>query len=276
MPQPRLDDATSGPAPSWDRALVTGASAGIGEAFARRLADAGSDLVLVARRTDRLEALAAAFSGGANPVTVEVLTADLGNRHDVDQVADRLGDRTNPIDLLINNAGFGSVGDFIDQDPERESAMIDVNIGALHRLAHAAGSAMADRGGGGILNVSSIAGFTPSPKSATYGATKAFVTNFSEALAVELGPQGVVVSCLCPGLTRTEFQDNAEYSASAMPRFLWQTADDVAAAGLDGLAAGRVRVVPGVHNRVVYGLARLTPGSVVRRVAKTLASVNGK
>lgn len=261
---------------TWQRALVTGASAGIGEAFARLLADEGADLVLVARRTERLEALADELTARPDPIHVEIMTADLGDRADVDRVVARLLDPTKPIDLLVNNAGFGTVGDFLDQDPDREAAMIEVNIAALHRLAHAAGTAMADRGGGGILNVSSIAGFTPSPKSATYGATKAFVTSFSEALAVELGPRNVVVSCLCPGLTRTEFHDRANYRPSALPQLFWQSAEEVAEAGLAGLAAGRVRVVPGVHNRVATGLARATPGGVVRRVANVLAKVNGK
>ncbi len=263
-------------APRWNRALVTGASSGIGAAFARLLADRGTDLVLVARRADRLQALADEFQSGATSVEVEVLSADLGDRLDLDRVVTRLQDRLEPIDLVINNAGFGTVGDFLDQDPGREAAMIDVNIGTVHRLAHAAGTAMADRGGGGILNVSSIAGFTPSPRSATYGATKAFVTSFSEALAVELGPQGVVVSCLCPGLTRTEFQEKARYRPGALPGFLWQSPDVVASAGLAGLEAGRVRVVPGLHNRIAVGLARVTPDAVVRRVASALAKANGK
>ncbi len=266
----------SEPTQPWERALVTGASAGIGEAFAGLLADEGTDLVLVARRTDRLQALADELTARPDPVRVEILTGDLSDRADVDRVVARLQDPMKPIDLLVNNAGFGTVGDFLDQDPGRESAMIEVNIGAVHRLAHAAGTAMADRGGGGILNVSSIAGFSPSPKSATYGATKAFVTSFSEALAVELGPQNVVVSCLCPGLTRTEFQEKARHRPSALPGFFWQSAEEVAAAGLAGIAAGRVRVVPGLHNRVATRLARATPGVVVRRVAKALAKVNGK
>lgn len=268
--------ARSGPARHWERALITGASAGIGEAFARLLADDRTNLVLVARRTDRLQELADELTARPDPVRVEVLTADLSDRGDLDRVVARLEDPSKPIDLLVNNAGFGTVGDFLDQDLDRETAMIQVNIGAVHRLAHAAGTAMADRGGGGILNVSSIAGFTPSPKSATYGATKAFVNSFSEALAVELGPQNVVVSCLCPGLTRTEFQRKAQYRPSALPELFWQSAEEVAAAGLAGIAAGRVRVVPGLHNRAATGLARATPGGLVRRVAKALAKANGK
>ncbi len=272
---PDVGDADT---PTWKRALVTGASSGIGEAFARRLAAQGTDLVLVARRTDRLQTLSTALSGGPASVAVdvEVLTADLSEPDDLDRVVARLEDRSKPIDLLVNNAGFGTVGDFLDQDPEHESTMIDVNIGAVHRLAHAAGTAMADRGGGAILNVSSIAGFTPSPKSATYGATKAFVTSFSEALAVELGPQGVAVSCVCPGLTRTEFQEKADYQPSALPGLFWQSADQVAAEGLAGLAAGRTQVITGLHNRVAIAAARVTPRGVVRLAAKALARINGK
>ena len=154
--------------------------------------------------------------------------------------------------------------------------MIDVNVKAVVRLAHAAAQAMVDGGGGGIVNVSSIAGFTPSPKSATYGASKAFVTSFSEALAVELAPHGVAVTCLCPGLTRTEFQETARYRAAAMPRFLWQHADEVAAAGLAGIEAKRVRVIPGLHNRAAITASRLVPGRLLRPVTRVLARLNGK
>lgn len=268
--------AAAQPSRRWERALITGASAGIGEAFARRLVTEGTDLVVVARRTERLEALATELSVVAEAVKVEVLTADLADRNDLSRVVARLEAWSEPIDLLINNAGFGTVGDFVDQDPDTETAMIDVNVRAVHRLAHAAGTAMADRGGGGILNVSSTAGFAPSPKSATYGATKAFVTSFSEALAVELGPQGVVVSCLCPGLTRTEFQEKADYRPGALPKFFWQTADEVAASGLDAIAAKRTRVIPGLHNRVAVGLAKAAPAGLVRRAAAILARANGK
>ncbi|MDH3293403.1 MAG: SDR family oxidoreductase [Acidimicrobiia bacterium] len=263
----------------WHRALITGASSGIGQAFARRLAADGTDLVIVARREDRLRQLADELSSVESTVSgveVEILVADLGNRSDVGLIVDRLADNSRPVDLLVNNAGFGTVGDFIDQDVDVESMMIDVNVTALNRLAHAAGSSMATRGRGGILNVSSIAGFSPSPKSATYGATKAFVTSFSEALSIELGPQGVVVSCLCPGLTRTEFQEKADYRPSAMPQAFWQSAEEVAEAGLAGIEAGTAVIVPGAHNKMARILAQAVPKGIVRRVAKRLAEANGK
>ena len=271
-------DQVTGAAPRrWKRALITGASSGIGEAFARQLANAGTNLVLVARRADRLESLSQELADKAGGgVDVEVLVADLSEREGLGRVVERLADHGTPIDLLINNAGFGTVGDFIEQDADGESMMIDVNVTALNRLAHAAGTAMASRGQGGILNVSSIAGFTPSPKSATYGATKAFVTSFSQALNMELGPQGVVVSCLCPGLTKTEFQEKANYDPSALPKSMWQSAEQVAAAGLAGIEAGTIVIVPGAHNKAARALTRIMPGGLVRRVTKRLASANGK
>ncbi|MGB5760022.1 MAG: SDR family oxidoreductase, partial [Acidimicrobiales bacterium] len=217
----------------WNRALITGASSGIGKAFARLLAAQGTDLVVVARDEARLTALATELEQG-DGVTVEVLVADLADRSQLETVAERLQSTTSPIDLLINNAGFGFTGDFIDLDPDRETSVVDVNVSAMHRLAHAAGTAMSARQRGGIINVSSVAGFGPSPKAATYAATKAFVTSFSEALHMELGPFGVVVSCLCPGLTRTEFQQRANSPTAAVPAAFWQSADVVAAAGLRG------------------------------------------
>lgn len=238
----------------WDRALVTGASSGIGLAFAEQLAAAGTDLVIVARNEARLDELAARL-----PVEVEVLAADLADRTQLGRVEDRLRADEAPVDLLVNNAGFGQVGDFIDLPVDGETAVVEVNITALHRLAHAAGAAMAARGSGGILNVSSIAGYFPTPGSATYGATKAFVTSLSEALHEELGPQGVVVTCVCPGLTRTEFHERAEMDTAAYPAALWQTAETVAAAGLEGIAAGKVNVVPGAHNKVFRGAIKAAP-----------------
>lgn len=254
----------------WHRALVTGASSGIGDAFARLLAAQGTNLVVVARNADRLASLAEELrrgTDGRDGVDVEVLPADLADRDQLQAVADRLLAEDNPIDLLINNAGFGFTGDFIDLDPEVEVSVVDVNVSAMQRLAHAAGSAMSGRGRGGILNVSSIAGFGPSPKSATYAASKAFVTSFSEAIHMELGPHGVVVTCLCPGLTRTEFQERANYDAGGIPAALWQEADTVAEAGLQGLAAGKAVVVPGGQNKLFRAVLKVTPSAVVRKLA---------
>jgi short-subunit dehydrogenase len=251
---------------------VTGASSGIGLAMARQLAGRGTDLVVVARDRDRLEALADELSDPARmatPVEVEVLVADLADREALDRVADRLA-ADPPVDLLVNNAGFGNTGDFIDLDRDRETAVVEVNIVALHRLAHAAATVMAPRGRGGILNVSSIAGYLPAPGSATYAATKAFVTSFSEALAAEVSDRGVRVTALCPGLTRTEFHQRASYDASGFPDFTFQTADDVAIAGLDGVDRGRIAVIPGTHNRAVVAGARLIPGRLLARLARRL------
>lgn len=247
----------------WRRALVTGASSGIGLAMAELLAARGTDLVVAARDADRLERLAAKLGGR---VDVEVLVADLGDRAQLATVVERVGSTASPIDLLVNNAGFGFSGDFIDLDADGETAVVDVNIVALHRLAHAAGTAMSARGTGGILNVSSIAGYGPVPRAATYAATKAFVTSFSEALHAELGPQGVTVSCLCPGLTRTEFQQRAGSDTGRTPDFMWQSAEAVAKAGLDGLDKGRTVVVPGAHNKILSAGIRVAPIGLIDQI----------
>ncbi len=253
----------------WNRALVTGASSGIGWAFARLLAKKGTDLVIVARDEERLRSLAAELGPESDrPVDVEVLVADLSDRAELAVVEDRLGSASQPIDLLINNAGFGFSGQFVALELDRETAVVEVNIVALHRLAHAAGTAMACQGRGGILNISSVAGFGPAPGAATYAATKAFVTSFSEALHAELGPQGVTVSCLCPGLTHTEFQQRAGSSTDHTPAFLWQSAEAVAEAGLAGLERGRAVVVPGAHNKILTAGIKVAPLGLIDRIRR--------
>jgi uncharacterized protein len=256
----KLNRMTSG---SWKRALVTGASSGIGEAIARQLAANGTELVLVARDTERLKRLADSV-----PVPCQVLTADLDDPIQLLTVEHRLAAQTDPIDLLVNNAGFGFVGNFNDLDLDRECSVVNVNITAVMRLAHAAGSAMKQRRSGGILNVSSLAGFIPAPNSATYAATKAFVTSFSQALHEELKSHGVHVSALCPGYTRTEFQQraNATEESNRVPSFLWQSADEVARAGLVGIAKNQAVVVPGKQNKALSGLTSALPRGVTRRI----------
>lgn len=251
----------------WNRALITGASSGIGKAIAEQLAASGTRLVVVARDEARLRELAARVD-----VEVEVLAADLGDREALDRIAQRLGQADKPIDLLVNNAGFGLTGPFHELDIDRETSVVDVNITALHRLSHAAARAMIERGGGGgILNVSSIAASAPAPNSATYVATKAFVSSFSEALHTELSAHHIHVTALCPGFTRTEFQERAEFDASSIPKALWQSADEVAAAGLKGVDLNRANVVPGGMNKVGAGLLNALPGSIRRRVVPKLA-----
>ena len=245
----------------WNRALVTGASSGIGRAIATRLADAGTELVVVARNADRLDALADDL-----PVEVEVLAADLGDPAAVADVATRLRADDAPIDLLVNNAGLGFAGPTLDVADEDDELTVAVNVVALHRLCRAAATTMVDRGDGAILNVSSIAGDMPGPQSATYNATKAFVTSFSEALHVQLKPLGVTVTALCPGLTSTEFQERAGVGDLNAPGFTWQSADEVARTGLEATAKGKAVVVSGGVNQLASGFLRALPRGVTREI----------
>jgi uncharacterized protein len=256
--------------PRWNRALVTGASSGIGLEIARQLAAEGTQLVIVARDETRLKSLAAEVA-----VICEVLVADLSDPVQLATVEARVSSDNNPIDLLVNNAGFGFVGQFDEMDRDKETSVIDVNITALLRLTHAAAGAMRGRvGKRGILNVSSVAGFIPSPTAATYSATKAFVTSFSQAIHEEMKPHGVAVTALCPGYTRTEFQDraNAGESVNKVPERMWQLTEPVATAGLDGVFANKPIAIPGTHNKAAAGLISALPKGAVRR----LVSVGSK
>lgn len=251
--------------PTWTRALVTGASSGIGEAIARHLAAQGTDLVVVARDRKRLEALARELTAGPG-VAVEVLRADLAKRAQLATVEARLQDDTSPIDLMVNNAGFGTYGPFVDLDPDDEEREVQVNCQALLRLCHAAAPGMVRRRKGAILNVSSLASRAAAPRNSTYAATKAFVSHLSEGLHEELRGTGVTVTVVEPGFTRTEFQQRAGLSENAgMPDFVWQSADEVAATALEATRRGQALVVPGTHNRVAAGLSALVPRNLRRR-----------
>jgi short-subunit dehydrogenase len=243
-------------------ALITGASVGIGEQFARQLAERGNDVVLVARDVARLEALAKEIES-RNGTSAEVLAADLT---DAAQLA-TVEARVRSVDILVNNAGFGTFGPMHTLDVDTETREINLNVIALVRLTHAAAGAMAERGRGGILNVSSIAGFQPGPSNATYAATKAFVTSFTEAVHEELKSSGVAVTALCPGFTHTEFQARASVPANEVPGFLWQEADVVARAGLDGLAKNRAIVLPGALNKVLGNFSAVSPHAITRRIS---------
>ncbi|MFQ5556719.1 MAG: SDR family NAD(P)-dependent oxidoreductase [Acidimicrobiales bacterium] len=166
---------------------------------------------------------------------------------------------------------MGHHGQFTDLDRDAGTAVIDVNVVAVTRLAHAAARAMVDRGAGGILNVSSVAGFAPTPGFAVYGATKAFVISLGEALAVELAGSGVTLTTVCPGLTRTEFQERAGYDAPKLPDSLWQSPDEVATTALEALRKGRPRAVPGVPNKVAVAGSRLLPTPITRRISRFLS-----
>ena len=248
----------------FSHALVTGASSGIGESIAHKLGKAGVGMVLVARRKDRLEAIASQYSN------VEVLAADLITDAGVGAVLERLRDTTRPvIDLVVNNAGFGTSGPFVAADPERLSREIALNITALTRISHEAVRLMQPRGRGYLLNVSSIASFQPGPDLAVYSATKAFVTSLTEALHEELRGSGIRVTALCPGLTHTEFQSisNTTGLESSFPEFAWMSADDVARDGLRAVADGKAVCVPGVVNKSLATVSTFTPRGLTRRIA---------
>ena len=254
----------------FSHALVTGASSGIGEAVANKLGKAGVGMVLVARRKDRLDAIAAKFP------SVEVLVADLTTSSGLSAVLERLGSTSLPnIELVVNNAGFGTSGPFADADPERLSREISLNINALTRISHEAVRQMLPRGRGYLLNVSSIASFQPGPDLAVYAATKAFVTSLTESLHEELRGSGIRVTALCPGLTHTEFQSISNTSGleSNFPEFAWMSADDVARDGLRAVADGKAICVPGVVNKSLVSTSKLTPRALTRRISGLITRV---
>jgi uncharacterized protein len=256
---------SNGTATTWERALVTGASSGIGTSFARQLGAGGTNLVLVARSTDKLESLASEIRARSG-VAVDVMPADLADPDELATVEARVAAADDPIDLLVNNAGYGFNDGFGEIPVDAEEAEIRVNIVALMRLSHAAVCRMVPAGRGGILNVSSIAAFQPAPESANYSATKAYVTSFSQSLHDEVKPKGVTVTTLHPGLTRTEFQSRGGYRIG-LPDAFWQTADAVARAGLEAVGRGDAVEVPGWHNKVLVSSVRVMPMALQRFAA---------
>ena len=256
-------------------ALVTGASSGIGHAFALALADRGHDLVLVARDTARLEAVAKEL-GDAYGSSAEVLSADLSDPVALALVEARVADAERPIDLVVNNAGFGTSGRFAELPIEREQQEIQLNVLALVRLTHAALGGLIERGQGGVINVASIAGYQPTPGNATYGATKAFVSSFSQAVHEELKGTGVKCMVLSPGFTRTEFQVRAGFDSNDVPGFLWQDAATVVQHALRAYDKGRAVCVPGPLNAATAAFTAVTPHAVTRRIAGVVVSRSEK
>jgi hypothetical protein len=251
---------------SYRSALVTGASSGIGASFARLLAADGCDLVLVARREDRLNQLASQLRK-QHDVDVEVLPADLGSPDGLAAVTTRLTSGE-PIELLVNNAARSARGSLAELTPETIDAQIRLNVTALTQLARAAVTGMLARGYGGILNVSSMASLAASPGSAVYAATKAYVTSLTESLYAELAGTDVHVTALLPGFTHTEFHEANNVEISYLPSIAWLDADPVARAGLDAVAAGRPLAVPGPQYKVAASTVRLLPRSLLRHLAR--------
>jgi short-subunit dehydrogenase len=254
-------------------ALVTGATSGIGAAFARRLAGDGYDLVLVARDQARLDATAADLTA-RHGVRVEVIAADLADPERRRAVVDRL--RAEPaVDLLVNNAGIGTGGDFWEAPYELVRAQLELNVTAVMELTHAALPGMLARRSGGVINVASVAALLPG-RGSTYSAGKAWVVSFTEGLSAGLAGRGVRLLALCPGFVRTEFHRRAGIDMSSTSDGMYTGVDAVVDAGLRGLAADKVLVVPGGRYRAIVLFARLAPRRLVRRVTSRAGNARGR
>ena len=254
----------------WSTAVVTGASSGIGEQFCRQLAAGGVDLVIVARDLSRLRDLADELSG-AHGVGVQVLAADLSAPVSRAALERRLRDHSAPVDLLVNNAGFGTGGRFDRLPIAREDQQIQLNVVALMRLTSVAATEMVARGHGNVVNVSSIAGLQPTPGSATYGATKAFVSSFSSSVHRELAGTGVAVTDVVAGFTRTSFHDRPDVNApERLPGAAWLSAEQVARVALQAALADRARAVPGTNYRALLAARAAVPPGPARWLSTRL------
>ena len=259
----------------YHRALVTGASSGIGTAIAHEYAKRGVDVVLAARREDRLQEIADEISA-EHDVGTEVLVADLTTEEGRLTAEQRLVADDRPVDVLVNNAGMVVDEELADSDPEVRILEVELNVVAVTRLATCAASTFRARGRGGILNVSSVTAFWPVPGNATYAAGKAFVLSLSESLHVELEGTGVHVSVVCPGFTRTEIFDRGGVDVSQVPSPMWLDAHDVARSAVDGLEANDAVVTPGSLWQAMRMASRLTPPPLARRMTPALRRLSGR
>lgn len=252
-------------------ALITGPTSGLGEGFARRLAADGFDLVLVARDIARLDQLAAELRTDAG-VTVEVLRADLAVADDRQRVADRLAAG---VHTLINNAGFGTSGEFWSADYALLQSQLDVNVTAVMQLTHAALPPMLAAGAGTVINVASVAGLLPG-RGSTYSASKSWVIAFSEGLANGLGGTGVGVHALCPGFVHTEFHERAGIEMSGTPSWFWLEVPDVVRDCLADAAKGEIVIIPGLQYKVLTVGSRFVPRKLLRGLTKRVGKGRGR
>ncbi|MGW2938536.1 SDR family NAD(P)-dependent oxidoreductase [Streptomyces sp. NPDC001156] len=240
-------------------ALITGSTAGIGAAFARRLAADGHDLVLVARDTKRLGEQATELHD-RHGIEAKVLTADLATDEGIEAVATRLSDLKNPVDLLVNNAGFGNKGRYLEVPMADELRMLKVHCEAVLRLTSAAAESMRTRGRGGVVNVASVAAFVPR---GTYGASKAWVVQFTQGAARDLAGSGVRLMALCPGFVRTEFHERAGMGTDNIPGWMWLHADNVVTTALADLARGRTVSIPDPRYKALMSVVKVTPRALL-------------
>lgn len=247
-------------------AVITGASAGIGAAFARKLGARGYDLVLIARREERLKALGEEIAA-LNHVHVRHMAADLTLGEDVDKIGEFI-QKAPDLGLLVNNAGFGTMGYFFEVDVLSQDRMHKLHVLATMKLAHAALANLVPKAqvGTGIINVSSVAAFGTSPQSISYSASKAWINSFTEGLAVELAANNspIAVQALCPGFTLSEFHDVVKMDRSRIPRSLWMTPDYVVRESLLGFSQKKLIVIPGWRYKILAGAMRTIPNSCMR------------
>jgi hypothetical protein len=251
--------------------LVTGASAGIGRALAPCFAADGADLILLARRRDALDALATELAE-KHGTRSRVMVADLAEAVAPEEIAATLASDGVDVDVVVNDAGFGALGPVAGVDERRQADMVQVNVMALTRLTRLFLPAMIERRRGGVLNLASTAAFQPGPNMAVYYATKAYVLSFTEALAEELKGSGVTATALCPGVTRTEFQEVAGMGDVALLKILGASPEAVARTGHRAFRAGKAVAIHGLANRLGVQSLRLSPRAVVRKVIKALQS----
>ncbi|MEM7008999.1 MAG: SDR family oxidoreductase [Thermodesulfobacteriota bacterium] len=251
--------------------LITGASSGIGLGLAKLFAADGSDLVLVARREERLNELAEELKS-EHGIQVHVLPKDLTKKAAPKEIFSHLNKENIQIDVVVNNAGFGNKGHIADLDTDLQLDMIQVNLVALTHLTRLFLPGIIERGHGGILNVGSLAGFQPGPNLAVYFATKAFVLSFTEALAEETSNPDIKISCLAPGPVKTEFGEKSDLEDSLLFKVSLMDMEPVVKAGYDGFRNGQTIVIPGIKQQIVPFLNRFTPRLIVRKIAKKLNS----